>query len=281
MCINSVLPFSIFDVPGHTAVLHHDVDASPVKEHPYHINPHKRGIKKAEVEFLLWHGLAESSKSPWSSPCLLVPKPYSTFRFCTDYRRVNSLTKADSFLLPHIDDCVDRVGAASFVTKLDLLKGYWQVQLTPNASEIFAFIMPEKFLQDTVLAFAMRNAPATFQRLVQKVLKGISNWEPLLDDIILCTNCWEDHIKTLQEVCARLSDASLTLNLAKCEFAKAEITCIGKKVGRGSMKPVEAKVSAVLKFPAHTKKRDERRFFGMCGYYRGFCRNFSNRSSWQ
>ncbi len=160
---------------------------------------------------------------------------------------------------------MDIVGSAAFVTKLDLLKGYWQVPLTPRASEISAFVTPDSFLQYTVLAFGMRNAPATFQRLMQKVLSGVQNCEAYLDDVVVYSNCWEDHMKTLNTIFTRLADASLTLNLAKCEFAKGEVTYLGKKVGRGSVKPVEAKVAAILEFPIPTNKRELRRFLGMCG----------------
>lgn len=80
-----------------------------------------------QVSYLVEHGLAVHSTSAWSSPCVLVPKPDSTSRFCTDYRKLNSVTKPDSFLLPWMEDCIDCVGSATFVTKLDLLKGYWQV----------------------------------------------------------------------------------------------------------------------------------------------------------
>ncbi len=137
----------------------HDMDvgnSTPIKQHPYRVNPHKREVMKSEVEYLLQHGFAKPSQSPWSSPCLLVPKSDSTYRFCTDYRKVNSITKPDSFPLPRIEDCVDRVGSARYVTKLDLLKGYWQVPLTPRASEISAFVTPDNFLQYSVMAFGMR-----------------------------------------------------------------------------------------------------------------------------
>lgn len=99
-----------------------------------------------ETQYLIEHALAVPSSSPWCSPCLLVPKPDGTSRFCTDYGKVNQLTKSDSFPLPRIDDCVDRIGQAKFVTKLDLLKGYWQVPLTDCASEISAFVTPDVFL---------------------------------------------------------------------------------------------------------------------------------------
>lgn len=193
-------PSLFLDAPTRTSVLCHDIEvgsASPVKQHPYRVNPKKREIMKAETEYLLKHGLAVPSQSPWSSPCLLVPKPDFTHRFCTDYRKVNNLTKPDSFPLPRIEDCIDRVGAAKYVTKLDLLKGYWQVPLTPRASEISAFVTPDNFLQYTVLAFEMRNAPATFQRLMQKVLFDVPNCDAYIDDVVLYSDSWQEHVNNL------------------------------------------------------------------------------------
>lgn len=153
------------DVPTVTNVLEHDIDVGdhyPVKQNAYRINPVKCEIMQKETQYLIEHGLAVPSSSPWCSPCLLVPKPDGTSRFCTDYRKVNQLTKSDSFPLPRIDDCVDRIGQAKFVTKLELLKGYWQVPLTDRASEISAFATPDVFLQYKVLPFGLKNAPATF-----------------------------------------------------------------------------------------------------------------------
>ncbi len=219
------------DIPSQTTVLQHDIDvgdAQPIKQHPYRLNPKKRELMKAEVEYLCRNNFASPSQSAWSSPCLLVPKSDSSVRFCTDYRKVNAVTKPDSFPLPRMEDCIDRVGPAKFVTKLDLLKGYWQVPLTPRASEISAFVTPDDFMQYSVMAFGMRNAPSTFQRLMRIVLGGVENCEAYLDDIVIYSSSWDEHVISLREVFSRLAGASLTLNLAKCEFAKATVVYLGK-----------------------------------------------------
>lgn len=127
-----------------------------------------------------------------------------------------------------MEDCI---GPAVHITKLDLLKGYWQVPLTSRASNISAFVTPDNFLQYTVMAFGMRNAPATFQRLMQLVLSGVAHCNVYLDDIVIYSDTWSDHVATLTEVFQRLSSANLTLNLAKCEFWKATVTYLGKVVG--------------------------------------------------
>ena len=125
------------DKPGRCDVLQHDVEllpgSTPIRQHPYRIGPAKREVLKAEVSYLLKNGFAEPSKSPWASPCLLVPKEDGSSRMCTDYRQVNSKTVKDSYPLPRLDDIIDSVGKAKFVTKIDLLKGYYQVTLTDRA----------------------------------------------------------------------------------------------------------------------------------------------------
>ncbi len=164
-----------------------------------------------------------------------------------------------------MDDCIDRVGAAKFVTKLDLLKVYWQVPLMARALEIYAFVKSVIFLQYKRMAFGMRNAPATFQRLMRIVLAGLENCEAYLDDIVIYSCDWEQNLISLYSVFERLSDASLTLNLAKCEFGKSIVTYLGKCVGQGQVHPVDAKIECIVGFPAPKTKRESRRFLGMTG----------------
>ncbi len=164
------------NVSSRTSLVEHDIDVGdslPIKQHAYRVSPEKRSQLQKEVAFILENNIAVPGYSSWSSPCLLVKKYDSTFRFCTDFRRVNAITKPDSYPLPRMEDCVDRVGNAAFVTKIDLLKGYWQVPLTERAKEISAFVTPDHFLNYTVMAFGLRNAPATFQRLINRVI-GVS-----------------------------------------------------------------------------------------------------------
>ncbi|XP_076877760.1 uncharacterized protein LOC143526887 isoform X2 [Brachyhypopomus gauderio] len=271
-------PSLFTDTPGRTTVLEHDIDVSghaPIKQHPYRVNPRKRTVLSQETPYLVENGLAIPSRSPWSSPCLLVPKPDGTHRLCTDFRKVNAITTPDSFPLPRLEDCIDRVGSAKIVTKLDLLKGYWQVPLTKRASDISAFSTPDAFLQYTVMPFGLRNAPATFQRLMNLTLGDVKNCVAYLDDIVIYTETWEHHLEVLDIVFRRLHEASLVLNLEKCEFGRAVVSYLGKMVGQGHVKPLDAKVQAIAEFPVPTTRRELRRFLGMAGYYRCFCKNFA------
>ena len=133
---------------------------------------------------MLANDIIEPSQSAWSSPCVLVPKPNQSYRFCTDFRKANALTKADSYPLPRIEDCIDRVGQSRYVSKFDLLKGYWQVLLTERAKEVSAFVTPSGLYQYKVMPFGMRNALATFQKLINSVIRGVKGCEAYIDDVM-------------------------------------------------------------------------------------------------
>lgn len=183
------------DVPSQTNLLEHDIDvgdSQPIKQHPYRLSPDKRCRLKQQVEYMVQHDIAEPSCSAWSSPCLLAN---GEDRFCTDFRKVNDITKPDCYPLLRMEDCMDRVGGAKFVTTLDLLKGYWQVPFTERAKEISAFVTPGDFLQYMVMAFGMCNAPATFHRLMNVILAGLPFCAAYLEYLVVCSESWVDHVE--------------------------------------------------------------------------------------
>ena len=266
------------DVPTKTDIICHDVDvgsASPIKQHPYRMNMFKLAHLRSEIEYMLTNGIIEPSFSNWSSPCILVPKADKTYRFCSDFRKVNSVTKTDSFPIPRVDDCIDRVGRAKFVTKLDLLKGYWQVPLTERAKDISAFVTPDALYNYTVMPFGMKNSAATFQRMINGLISGLPNCAAYIDDIVIYSDTWEEHFDLLSKLFQRLARANLTVNLPKSDFVKANVTFLGHVVGSGRVCPVTAKVETILSFPEPQNKRQLMRFLGMVGYYRKFCKNFA------
>ena len=267
------------DVPGKTDVIFHDIDvgeSSPIKQHPYRAGPAKQAHLNEELKYMKENGIIEESESEWSSPCILVPKPDCSFRFCTDFRKVNSVTKSDTYPLPRVDDCIDHVGKAKFVSTFDLLKGYWQVPLTPRAKEVSAFVTPQGLYQYKVLPFGLKNAPASFQRLMNNVLKGMTNVEVYIDDIIVYNDTWKEHMESVRALFNRLSEAKLTVNLAKSQLGKAKVKFLGHIIGQGVVEPAKAKVEAVINFPKPTTKKEVMRFLGIAGYYRKFCKNFSD-----
>ena len=136
------------DVPSKTNLIEHDVDvgdSAPIKQHPYRVSPMKKELLDKEVQYMLKNDIIEESQSNWSSPCILVLKHDSGFRFCTDFRKVNDKTKSDSFPIPRIADCIDQIGNAKLVSTFDMLKGYWQVPLTQRATN-FRVCNTERFI---------------------------------------------------------------------------------------------------------------------------------------
>ena len=271
-------PILFSDTPSRTHLIEHDIDvgdSTPIKQRFYRCAPHKRKVLEAEVKYMLDNGVAVPSSSSWASQSLLVDKSDKSPRFCTDYRKVNKVTKPDSYPLPRMEDCIDQVGAAKFVSKFDLLKGYWQVPLSARAREISAFITPTGLYEYTVMSFGLRNAPATFQRLMNMVVSGLEGCAVYLDDVVIFSDTWDMHVQRIRALFDRLAEARLTVNLAKCEFARATVTYLGRVVGQGQVRPVDAKVRAVAQYPAPTTKKELMRFLGLVGYYRSFCKNFS------
>ena len=266
------------DVPSKTNLIEHDVDvgdSAPIKQHPYRVSPMKKELLDKEVQYMLKNDLIEESQSNWSSPCILVPKHDGGFRFCTDFRKVNDKTKSDSFPIPRIADCIDQIGNAKFVSTFDMLKGYWQVPLTQRAREISAFVTPSGLYQYKVMPFGMKNAPATFQRMVNKLVRDIDGCEGYIDDVVIFSDNWSDHIRQIERFFQIMREAKLTINLMKSEFGKATVKYLGHIVGQGQVRPLDAKIQSIVKFPIPTSRKELARFLGMAGYYRNFCLNFS------
>ena len=266
------------DVPSKTNLIEHDVDvgdSAPIKQHPYRVSPMKKELLDKEVQYMLENDIIEKSQSNWSSPCILVPKHDGGFRFCTDFRKVNDKTKSDSFPIPRIADCIDQIGNEKFVSTFDMLKGYWQVPLTQRAREISAFVTPSGLYQYKVMPFGMKNAPATFQRMVNKLVRDIDGCEGYIDDVVIFSDNWSDHIRQIKRFFQIIREAKLTINLMKREFSKATVKYLGHIVGQGQVRPLDAKIQTIVKYPIPTSRKELARFLGMAGYYRNFCLNFS------
>ena len=267
------------DHPRKCTLATHDVTllpgTSPIRQNPYRLHPQKKQHMKKEVDYLLQHDLAVPSQSPWASPCLLVPKEDGQLRLCTDYRRVNAVTIPDAYPLPRIDDLIDEVGQAVYVTKMDLTKGYYQIPLTEEAQLISAFTTPFGLYQYLVLPFGMRNSPATFQRVMNNLLLNLDGVSVYLDDILISSGTWQHHVQQIGAVLSRLQEARMTVKLAKTTFGRATVTYLGHEVGQGRVRPKTANITAILNYPVPTSRKALLRFLGMAGYYRRFCPNFS------
>jgi len=134
--------------------------------------------------------MIEPSNSEWSSPCILVLKPNGSYCFCTDFYKLNFVTLIDSFPIPRIDDGIKMIGCAKYVSKLDILKGYWQIPLTTRAQRLSAFITPIGLYQYKVMPFCMKNAPTTIQQLKQQLTIDLVSCEGYSNDVVIYNSLW-------------------------------------------------------------------------------------------
>ena len=265
--------------PGRTTLMQHDVDvqdSKPVKQRAYRVNPRKARVIREELDYMLKHDLIEPCSSEWSSPVTLVDKPGGSVRFCIDYRTLNKVSKTDSYPLPRVDECIDTVANAKYITKLDLLKGFWQVPLTSRAKELSCFVTLGKTYKCTVMPFGMKNASATFQRLMNLLTRDLKGCVAYIDDLIVHSNSWSEHLVRLEGLLKALREANLVVKLSKCEFVHAQVNYLGYVVGHGTVAPPDAKVKAICEMTHPKTRKEVRRILGMAGYYRQFIMNFSD-----
>ncbi|XP_068213861.1 uncharacterized protein [Palaemon carinicauda] len=197
-------PQVLRDTLGHTQLLEHKIDlvprTCPIHQNYYRLNPQRAERVSEQIKLQLSLGLIEESESPWASPVVLVPKEGGGDRLCIDFRKLNAVTKPESYPLPRIEDCLESLGESPYLSKIDLENGYWQVPLAEESWPLTAFITRDGLYQCRVMPFGLRNAPSCFQRLKNKVLVGISNCVVYLDDIVIFSKTWEEHLQTLGKV---------------------------------------------------------------------------------
>ncbi|KAK7934242.1 hypothetical protein WMY93_005138 [Mugilogobius chulae] len=282
--IKPLLDPSLFqETPGFTSLVQHKIRLkkdAPVRQRSYRIPERLVPVLQKEIMLMLELGIIEVSSSEWCSPIVLVPKKDGSLRFCIDFRYLNAISNFDPYPMPRIDDLLEKVGGAAFITTLDLSKGYWQLALAPEAKELTAFRTPFGMYQFKVMPFGLQGAPATFQRLMDHVLRDVSDFSAAyLDDVVVYSSSWEDHLCHLQEVLQRIRAAGLTINPRKCSLAHREVQYLGYTIGYGKIKPQVEKMEAIRSFPVPTTKRKVRGFIGLVGWYRKFVPHFSERSA--
>ena len=251
-------------------------DSKPIKMKPYR-TPIKSGevVDKA-IEEMLDADIIKRSRSPWSFPVVIVDKKDGSKRFCVDFRKLNQITKKNSFPLPLIDDILALLGKAKYFTSLDLKSGYWQVAMNERDKEKTAFTCHKGLFEFNVMPFGLSNAPAVFQELMSIVLQGCNVFATAnLDDILVFSSTLEDHLEHLSIIFGKLRQHRLKLKLKKCSFLKVETHYLCFVINDFGIKPDELKIDAIRSLPVPTCVREVRSFIGMCSYYRRFIPNFS------
>ena len=194
-----------------------------------------------------------------------------------DYRKLNKVTTPDPYPIPRVDDLLDGLGQAQYISKLDLTKGYC---VDPASKHKTAFVTPLGKYQVTVMPFGLVGSPVVFQRMMNTILADILFFaSAFIDDVALYSKTWEEHIQHLTTVFTRLREAKLTAKGRKCELGMRECFYLGHVVGCGQVRPEQAKVSAISSFLQPQTIKDVRSFLGLAGYYRRFIPDFASAAA--
>ncbi|XP_076300585.1 uncharacterized protein LOC143218903 [Lasioglossum baleicum] len=263
-------------IHGATSLTEHEIrleDPTPIKQRYRPRNPAMQAIIDAEVEKMLKDGVVQPSRSPWSSPIVLARKKDGKHRFCVDFRRLNKVTKKDAYPLPQINAMLDKLRGARYLSTIDLKNGYWQVPLTPASRPLTAFTVPGKgLLEFRVMPFGLHSAPSTFQRLLDQVISPdmAPHAFSYLDDIVIASKTFQEHVRVLRQVFQRLRAANLRPNWEKCHFAHERLKYLGHVVDQEGLHTDPEKVAAVTLLAPPTGVKELRRFLGLLSWYRRF-----------
>ena len=220
----------------------------------------------------------QPSVSEWASPPVLVRKRDGGVRWCVDYRALNSHTTKDVYPLPLIEECLDTLSGHTWFSKLDANSAYWQVHIKPEHQRKTAFTTKYGLFEFNRMPFGLCNAPATFSRVMNLVLRGLT-WDivlAFLDDILVLGTSFENHLDNLTTVFERLRQFQLKLKPRKCELFQSEVVFLGRIVRNGQIELDRDSVSAVKDWPIPRTTKDVERFVGFANYHRSFIKDFTN-----
>ena len=242
---------------GCTDLVQHSIDTGnhpPIRQQPYRTPVVRRRKMNEMVSDMREQGVVQPSSSPWASPVVLVPKKDGTLRFCIDYRRLNSITRKDVYPLSHVDDIPIALGESKYFSSLDLASGYWQIELDEDARKKSAFTTYNGLYEFIRMPFGLCNASATFQWLMQRVIAGLEYKSCFiyLNDMLVASKTFCDHLTHLCEVFDRLCSSNLRLKLRKCELMRDKVPFLGHVVSTQGIEPDPAKTEKIKNYPTPT-----------------------------
>ena len=267
-----------------------DIGRIPIEKHKIIITPHhpiqRQPYRRPQGDYdesdrqvneLKAKGLIRESSSPWAFPVTLADKKDGTKRLCVDYRPLNKITIDDKMPMPRIQDVFDRLAGSKFFTTLDVAWGFWHVAMEESSIPMTAFVTNSGHYEWLVLPFGLKNSPATFQRCIQRILgdllyKGAINY---LDDIIVYSDTFENHLTLLKEVFTRLLANNVKLKLKKCHFASDKVKYLGHTISCNQVRPSEEKTKAIKEFPIPDNVTKVQQFVGLANYFRNFVPDFT------
>lgn len=251
-------------------------DNKPIVYRPYRLSYHEREKVREAIDELLQNDIIQESKSDYASPILMVRKKTGEQRLCVDFRALNNKTIKDRFPLPLIEDQISNLSGNHFFTTLDLASGYYQIPMANESKHLTGFVTPDGHYEFKRMPFGLANAPAVFQRMINKIL-GNKRFEyalAYLDDVLIPSKTVNEMFFRLEDVLKLFRQYGLTLKLSKCRFFDNTVNYLGYDVSSQGIQPGVTKVLAVKEFPKPRNVHEVRQFLGLTGYFRKFIKGY-------
>ena len=268
------------DLPGVTDLIECGIrqeSNKPVQVRQYALPHSKVKVIGEEVDAMLKLGVIEPAASPYNAPVVLVQKKDGSNRFCIDYRKLNQDTVFDAEPMPDVNYLFSNLANKKYFSKLDLTKGYWQIPMKESDKEKTAFTTAQGQFQWKMMPFGLKNAGAVFNKMMRKLLSGlpqdkVSNF---IDDVMIATETWDEHVKMLELVFQRLRENGLKAKPSKCCLGCKSVTFLGHEISEGTIKPQDDKLDKIKNAKPPKTKKELRAFLGLASYYRKFVPNFA------
>ena len=276
-----IFPDSLPDSLPPFRTVNHDIELepghTPPSRPPFRLSHPELNELQKQLEDLLRRGFIEPSKSPYGAAVFFVKKADGTLRLVCDWRQLNKITVKTQACLPSIDDLFDVVQGAKYFSKLDLMSGYHQVRVNPKDIPKTAINTSFGQFQFTVMGFGLTNAPATFMALMNSVLRPFVRRcvVVFLDDILIYSKTWEDHLQDIDNILSALHRESLFCKPSKCVFATSEVKFLGHIITGQTLAPDPDKLAAIKNWPIPSSVKEILQFLGFSNYFRRFIRDYS------
>ena len=257
----------------------HLKDNAPVYRKQFKIpEAHQNFIEQSLDEWLKL-GVVKRANSLYNSPIFCVPKKQGQgLRVVQDFRELNNHSHIDKYSMKEITECIGDIGRANstIFSTLDLTSGFWQMQLEEKSQPLTAFTIPGQGQYQWITSpMGLLGCPASFQRLMEGVLRDISNVIVYIDDLLVHTKNHDDHLKVLEQVLQRLHSHNLKINLDKCYFGNKEVSYLGFTLTPEGIKPGKNKLKAIKDAKPPTDVKTIRSFVGLCNFFRTHIKNFA------
>ncbi|GBN40108.1 Transposon Ty3-I Gag-Pol polyprotein [Araneus ventricosus] len=250
-----------------------ETNGQPIHAKARQLDPKRLAIAKEEFTFMLNNEIIRPSNSQWSSPLHLAAKKDGSYRPCGDYRQLNAQTIPDRYPIPRLEDFHQILKETKIFSKIDLFKAYFQIPIEEDHKCKTAIITPFGLYEFNVISFGLKNAPATFQRFIHEVLRGLDFVFPYLDDILIASKSNQEHEIHLNLVLERLNTFGLRINISKSVFAVDEIEFLGYLITPQGSRPLPDKVQAIMNYKRPENIQDLRTFLGILNFYHRYLKD--------